>query len=128
MGLALGIKGDVAHHLVAANFDNVDGAEVGPFLRQHGRQSGELAGLIGYLDAHRHAIIAIRLFVHGTLLARKENASCIFFCIPFAYFAPWREVLLGIIPCSPSAISSTANTPMPSRARRSTSSIRRPAL
>ena len=34
VGLALGVEGDVADHLVAAHLDDVDGAEVGAFLGQ----------------------------------------------------------------------------------------------
>jgi len=62
--LALGVEGDVADHLVATHFDNVDGTEIGPLLRQQRRQTRELAGLIGDFDAHGHAVITVRLVVH----------------------------------------------------------------
>jgi len=66
MGLALGVEGDVSDLLVAPDFDNVDGSEIGFFFSNCRCETSKLSGLIGQLDSHGHAIVAIGfLILHG---------------------------------------------------------------
>ena len=60
LGLAQGVEGDVADHLVAPGFHDVDGAEARPLLGQDRGDAGKLPGPVGDLHTHGHAIVAVR--------------------------------------------------------------------
>src|SRR5579884_763726 len=69
VGFTLGVEGDITDDLVAARFHDVDGAEVSAFFGQQRCQPCELSGLIRDFYTHGHAVIAIGLIVHDSLLS-----------------------------------------------------------